>query len=120
MLPYACSALALLYAWWAAPLVFFVASILQTFAARLPFVPQQLEWYVMRFIEHAARREADFVKTGDGLRADAARELVTDLQGLFALYTGSGTLAPSMSQAQSAAYGNARSLLGQQRAATES
>ena len=97
-------------AWWTPIALWFVYGLAWTLADRT-FVPRSLDWYLLRFQNILANREADFAKRSDALRADATKSIRESLVDLYLIYQGSGVLAPSMERARSAPHGDDYDLL---------
>ena len=91
--------------WWGVVLPFVVFGTVSVMANRSRAFPSTVDWYLLALLNHAKRREADYARGNDLLRADAARSLAASLDGLFQIYVGAGIPAPTMEVAQSAPHG---------------
>jgi hypothetical protein len=116
LLPFAAAVVAFMHAWWAALLVFFLATLAAAIAARLPIASRSLDRYLTLLLQHAIRREADFRRHNDQERAAAAADLANDINGLLAVYLNTDTPAPSVAEARAAPFGDRTFLLRQARA----
>jgi hypothetical protein len=108
---YAAALVAFFYHWWAAPLVFVFGVFVCVIAKSTPIASHALERYLMLLMSHASQRSADYAAKGDSERADAARQLTSDMQALLQLYVGTNVPVPTWKQAQDAPFGEPGSLL---------
>jgi hypothetical protein len=108
---WAAALVAFFYHWWAVPLVYVFAIVVAVIAKSTKLSSHALERYLMLLMDHASQRSADYAAKGDSERAEAARQLTSDMQGLLRLYIGTNVPAPSWKQAQSAPFGEPASLL---------
>ena len=111
LLPFVAAIVGFFYAWWFAFVAFFGAGLLSVLWGKTRFVPRTVDWYLTILAQHAQRRQADYQKSNDALRADAAEHIANVVQELRLLYLGTGIPAPTMEQAQAAPHGQEEYLL---------
>lgn len=111
MLPFLAAVLGFFHAWWAGILALVVAVLASAIAERIPVASPYVERYLTLLAEHLNNRRANFKKIGDTEREAAAAELLEQLAELRALYTGSCVLAPDVSTAKAAPFGDRYFLL---------
>jgi len=109
ILPVLAIILGFLHAWWLGPLVLLGWLIVTSFL-EATIIPKDVEWYLSTFIAHMVRREANYARNRDFLRAKAAHDLAEELQELFDGYAGSGIPAPTMAIAKRTPFGDWTSL----------
>ena len=111
ILPFAAAAVAFLYAWWAAIVMFFLAVFLGTFMEKIPIFPRQLRWYVGLLASHLDRRRKSFEAKGDTARALAAKDLLREVSRVMLGYLGYDVPAPDTRTALNAPCGEPSYLL---------
>ena len=100
ILPLAATAIAFVRGWPAALLVLVLYLLSRNVADRMPYVPRSVDWYINQLLQHAYRRQANYLKAGDVERAEAARSLAKMVQPVLARFLGTGVQAPDILVAQ--------------------
>ncbi len=98
--------LSFLYAWWGAVLALLLMLLIKCVVARTNLVPETVDWYILKLMNHAQQRHANYSRDDDTMRADAAKNLADILKDLLELYLNSGVPAPTMKIAKRAPYGD--------------
>lgn len=111
MLPILAALLGLFHAWWAGLLAFVVAVVASVIAGRTFISSPYVERYLALLADHLNNRRANFKINGDSEREAAAAELLEKLTELLSLYAGSRVLAPSVTTAKAAPFGDKYFLL---------
>jgi hypothetical protein len=111
LLPVAAAVIGFFHAWWAGILALFVAIGTSAIAERTPIASPYVERYLTLLVDHLNNRRVNFKITNDAEREAAAAGLLEKLNQLQALYMGSRVLAPDISTAKAAPYGDEYFLL---------
>jgi hypothetical protein len=98
-------ALSFRFAWWGPIVVLFTYGAFWIIADRT-ITPRTVDWYLLRLHTTLANRAADYAKSGDVLRADAAVSVDNALLDLYRIYQTTGTPAPTMALARRAPLGD--------------
>jgi hypothetical protein len=106
LLPFAAGIAGLFHAWWAGILVFAVSVVVSVIAERTPVASPYVERYLTILVDHLNHRRVNYKKQGDAEREAAAAELLERLTDLQMLYVGTQALAPDMSVAKAAPFGD--------------
>ena len=85
-------------AWYVCIAAVIVALVAGAIADR--FIPDKLEYYLLRVAWALDNREADYRKENDLMRADAARHMASSVKGLIEAVHGTAQKVPSMREAK--------------------
>jgi hypothetical protein len=105
-LPIVAAIVGFVHAWWAGFVVYLSTVVIIVIAKRTPLASHRVERYLMILLSHASQRSANYALRGDTKRAEAARDLASQMTDLLRLYVNSGVLAPASRQVRNAPFGN--------------
>jgi hypothetical protein len=113
LLPIIAALCGFLHAWWLLPVSLLVTISVAYWTGRVSIIPTSLDTYLALYYGHLSRREANYRRDGDLLRAEAVAFLRANVEHLMLQYQGTGTPAPSMQVAREAPFGDRGFLLSQ-------
>jgi hypothetical protein len=93
-----------IYNWWAGFLIFFILFFFGTIA--IGIWNRSVEYYLILIYHKMVNRFADYEKTNDYERADAAKSYIKDLEMIMLLYKDSHLKPPTTKQFKKIPFGN--------------
>ena len=113
LLPFIAAGIAFIHSWWAGIVAFILSIIASKIFENTKLIPKNVDWYLLRFLSHACKREASYASKGDVRRKDAMEQIRYKIEALCELYLNTGTPVPDMETAKESPFGDYEYLLKQ-------